>query len=640
MDEPSLLWFEKHIASIHSCNSDANYLFYRTLLLVMNNGASIWERQMLSSNDRIRDLAAIEMSSYHRLVKAMKASSQWERRQNEVSTFDDDVRTKAIHHETLQCHVEANQIVQDILNDTDATMLTTISDDHGTFDDEVRCWPLYTAVILADKVPLLDRCVRSKLHPPWNEQCASTFAYLLLALVTAKRQVELWRKCDEFEPMDTLFFTNLLQDLAPRISNLDASQQFPVLCTVLKCSVILADGRSSLYIVNLLLKAMVERPNTSHPESDWPNIQLTLQAIRRHSSAPVVRVINLERRKDRMRSFMVQALHERLLVVKAVTEISMISAATCDQTFNCNGYEFGGSAVDGRGRLVEATARLVQTFGSMEIVNKFVESHWRPNDLKPFDVDAPNNDALMVRISPSERACALSHILSWKGVLRSLQSATIDSSLETHMLRLYKISGYAQGPALLKQNRDMPPTPVCIILEDDAILVDRFTDRLDEMLLELPRDFHFCSLGYSRPKSAPIVPYSDHIGIPSMLWYLTGYCLSAAGAQYLLDALPVVGPVDSWIGLKMTNNWDNTFGTRLGVGIHAKPQSEMPSNHDYLGQIMKFHAYCARRPLCSQKVRVTTTALTSGTIVAPTEHGRRQWRQRDTDIEYSGGQTV
>jgi hypothetical protein len=121
-----------------------------------------------------------------------------------------------------------------------------------------------------------------------------------------------------------------------------------------------------------------------------------------------------------------------------------------------------------------------------------------------------------------------------------------------------------------------------------------------------------------------------------MLWYLTGYCLSEAGAQYLLDSLPVVGPVDSWIGLKMTNNWDNIFGAKLGVGMHAKPKNSKLPSHADLGQIMKFRAYCVLQPLCSQKVRLSTTAATGGTVVAPTRHGRH-WRQRDTDIEYSGG---
>jgi len=48
-----------------------------------------------------------------------------------------------------------------------------------------------------------------------------------------------------------------------------------------------------------------------------------------------------------------------------------------------------------------------------------VATHWRPNDLKPFDVDAPESEDLVL-ISPSEKACALSHIATWKGVIQSL----------------------------------------------------------------------------------------------------------------------------------------------------------------------------------------------------------------------------
>ena len=340
-----------------------------------------------------------------------------------------------------------------------------------------------------------------------------------------------------------------------------------------------------------------------------------------------------------MQSFTQVAMRERLVVLKAVVDLKMDSP-------ECDGLEFGRHAVDGSGRLVEATERLVLYTGSLGQLNKLVTSHWRPNDLKPFDVDAPDSE-ILVRISPSETACALSHIASWKGVLRSLRLTVSKQDLSFcdsvsgllrsphRIMRLFKISGFAHGPALLPQNKRMPPSPVCVILEDDAILEERFRERLEAVLQQLPRDFHFCSLGYGRPKSAPIVPFSEHIGIPSMLWYLTGYCLSEAGAQYLLDALPVVGPVDSWIGLKMTNNWDNSFGVKLGVGIHAKPKpSDFPSTDD-LSRILSFRAYCAMPPLCSQKVRLSTTATTGGAVVAPTRSGRH-WRQRDTDIEYSG----
>lgn len=109
---------------------------------------------------------------------------------------------------------------------------------------------------------------------------------------------------------------------------------------------------------------------------------------------------------------------------------------------------------------------------------------------------------------------------------------------------MFKISGFAQGPALLHSNQGMDPVPVCVILEDDAVLVDRFAERLASLLEELPRDFHFCSLGYSRPKAAPMVEYSTHLGIPSCLWYLTGYILSLDGARHLIKGIPVTGPVD------------------------------------------------------------------------------------------------
>ena len=627
---PSLSWFERCIDHIHGSNCQAVHLFFETFLLAINNAAVKWERQTLSADVRVRDVAVIEMSSYRRVRQVLQ-----ERRQNQIKEYRIDTDT-----ETLWI---ASQIVQSLLNDTDCTwkLIRNVSE---TDDNEVCYWPLSIAAILGEKIPLVERCMHDELQKPMNGEDTAKLDYLLRTLVTTKRQVELTQRYEIFDSMDTPFFPDFLFDLVPKIMTSDESRQHHMLCTILQCSVTIADGRSALCTVNHLLQIIAERP-----ETDWTKIQSIVGVIRRHCTVPVVRVINLERRKDRMRAFTMQAIRERLLVVKAVTDSSLMTTkaesivATEGSTRNVgDGCEFGRFAIDGQGRLVEATARLVQYFESMDIVNsQYVQPHWRPNDLKPFDVDAPSNDSLMVRVSPSERACALSHILSWRGVLRSLQSTTTDSSLDTHLLRLYKITGYAHGPALLKQNHGMPPTPVCLILEDDAILVDRFTDRLEEILLELPRDFHFCSLGYSRPKSAPIIPYSDHVGIPSMLWYLTGYCISAAGAQFLLDALPVVGPVDSWIGLKMTGNWDNTFGTRLGVGIHSKlpPSSahNMPSLHD-LGQILQFRAYCSRRPLCHQKVRVSTTALTGGSIVA-TKNGRRQWRQRDTDIEYSGGST-
>jgi hypothetical protein len=49
---------------------------------------------------------------------------------------------------------------------------------------------------------------------------------------------------------------------------------------------------------------------------------------------------------------------------------------------------------------------------------------------------------------------------------------------QNHLLRLFRVSGFVEGPALLAKNANMPPAPVCVILEDDAILADDFLMRL------------------------------------------------------------------------------------------------------------------------------------------------------------------
>lgn len=189
---------------------------------------------------------------------------------------------------------------------------------------------------------------------------------------------------------------------------------------------------------------------------------------------------------------------------------------------------------------------------------------------------------------------------------------------------MLKIAGFARGEALLVKNEDSHPSPCCVILEDDAHLCDRFGERLEALLEELPRDFHFCSIGYSRPQRAPLVYYSSQLGIPTCLWYLTGYIISLEGAKYLLESLPVCGPVDSWIGMKMCSNWDNVFGQRIGVGIHTKTQAKPPSRKD-LAQILRFRAFAALVPLCEQKNNNTSAGSSGG-----------GWRNKDTDIAYSG----
>ena len=81
----------------------------------------------------------------------------------------------------------------------------------------------------------------------------------------------------------------------------------------------------------------------------------------------------------------------------------------------------------------------------------------------------------------------------------------------------------------------------------------------------------------------------------------------------------------SWIGLKMVANWDNSFGEWMGVGNFTRAKTKLPSRKD-LAKIMKFRAFAALVPLCAQKLGDPSASTSK----------RGGWRQKDTDITYSG----
>jgi hypothetical protein len=215
----------------------------------------------------------------------------------------------------------------------------------------------------------------------------------------------------------------------------------------------------------------------------------TMRALSEVAEFPVVRVVNLKGREDRWKQFITQAQKSQLLVVLAVALISD------DNQDEQNSFFWGNHAHDGRdvGHLT-FEQQVSKFLEKGKTLGDYVTTHWRPSDLQPFDMHARTDDTL-VRASVSERACSLSHIASWYGVQNSILDDRVVTDDE-RMLQLFRISGFATGETFLRENDGMPPTPVCVILEDDAMLVDQFQDRLAKILKELPRDFHFCSLGY------------------------------------------------------------------------------------------------------------------------------------------------
>lgn len=218
-------------------------------------------------------------------------------------------------------------------------------------------------------------------------------------------------------------------------------------------------------------------------------------------------------------------------------------------------------------------------------------------------------------------------------------------------LRAFQICGLARGPPVVAENAVLPPSPVCLILEDDAVLVDAFNERLQQLLDELPRDFHFCSIGYGRPKEALMFEFSEHVVVPSFLWYMTGYLLTLDGVKYLQKLLPIQGPIDTWIGRLMCTNFRSEFQKFDNKDSVISESEELANILQRLHMIesdgpvtggisrgisrakmalqMKFRCFAASVPLCSQRVgneELSREALATNI----------NWRQRDTDITYSG----
>jgi GR25 family glycosyltransferase involved in LPS biosynthesis len=94
-----------------------------------------------------------------------------------------------------------------------------------------------------------------------------------------------------------------------------------------------------------------------------------------------------------------------------------------------------------------------------------------------------------------------------------------------------------------------------LVLEDDVYFKRGFCRDLDKAWSELVRDrgnwpaFDLLYVSYEEARTGKRAdPVSDSIFKPvSGLWQLSGYVVSRIGARKLLDALPVRGPVDTWI---------------------------------------------------------------------------------------------
>ena len=97
-----------------------------------------------------------------------------------------------------------------------------------------------------------------------------------------------------------------------------------------------------------------------------------------------------------------------------------------------------------------------------------------------------------------------------------------------------------------------------LVLEDDAKVVNGFSDKLDNVLSELPKDFDLCYLGASddnqqwkvKVKNCSYISHADH------QWCLHGYIVNKDCVQKIIErAKTMTGAIDEiFVELQETLN--------------------------------------------------------------------------------------
>jgi hypothetical protein len=447
-----ILWFSRALSAL----DDGENTLRNTLGYVLHSVADIWKQREKSSNSKFRGTSPAEVKAFKRLLESQKPwLSPSIDTVSYVTTIVEDIPDlstsgsvgkmislqllllwngdleKAKQYVESACFL-CEQEKDDIVN----VSLTTVS----AVDSYVRLQQLQ-----------------------WEMRCLSGLSVALVKNLIYDNE---W--------LDAQFDKMLLSYKNTDSNSSAGLEKLKLLC---RWSSIMGDGARAFD----LARYVCDRDAV-------PSVN-TMRVLSLAAYYPVVRVVNLNGRKDRWKQFITQAQKSQLLVVLAVASIAY------DFQDKQNSSLWGNHAHDGRDVGHLTFEEQVSPFLEKgKRLGDYVTTHWRPSDLRPFDIHARTDDSL-VRTSVSERACSLSHISSWYGVRNSIFDNAFISDGE-RMLQLFRISGFASGDPFLRENKGMPPTPVCVILEDDAMLVDQFHDRLAKLLKELPRDFHFCSLGY------------------------------------------------------------------------------------------------------------------------------------------------
>lgn len=138
--------------------------------------------------------------------------------------------------------------------------------------------------------------------------------------------------------------------------------------------------------------------------------------------------------------------------------------------------------------------------------------------------------------------------------------------------------------------------PSALILEDDVILAPGFTGRLASVWSALTdSNFDLLYLAYrdvgsSKPQVTKRPVKRDTPGI----WEASGYVLTKVGAQKLIDALPIRGPVDLWLNMRFNEMEVYTSPRQL---IEQRVDEPSTNSYSVLPVLSQVGAITREKPL-------------------------------------------
>lgn len=210
---------------------------------------------------------------------------------------------------------------------------------------------------------------------------------------------------------------------------------------------------------------------------------------------------------------------------------------------------------------------------------EIVTTHWNSTLNSTFDKQCAVNVA--TPLTPSERACAVGHIMVWKliyelsieqvyrgnvqGIFQKIPPVVLNlarSSMKFlskedfyFLSRMYSSNQWCHHVAKGVNN-----CGYFLVFEDDFeikswVTIDHdcgdkytgFMARVYEIQRNLPPETDICYLGYVKPYEITWKKCGKHFLEPTYLWQLHAYLLSPSGARKLLSSLPVDSPVDNFV---------------------------------------------------------------------------------------------